>query len=80
METKGCFQFALSDSLGYLCYQVMCLWPLEISLLLQCGDRFQTSESDVYRRQNLTFKVHPRTVTGFFKLKKIYKKSEKNSG
>ena len=27
----------------------------------QCGDRFYTSDSDVYRRQVLTSKVNPRT-------------------
>ena len=27
----------------------------------QCGDRFYTSESDVYRRQILTYKDGPRT-------------------
>ena len=41
---------------------VMGLRPLEIFLLLQCGDRLQSSESDVYRRQILTTKVDPRTV------------------
>ena len=30
-------------------------------LLFQCGDRLQTSDSDVHRRQNLTSKVDPRT-------------------
>ena len=30
-------------------------------LLFQCGDRLWTSESDVYRRQILTFNVGPRT-------------------
>ena len=33
-----------------------------IFLLLQRGDRFYTSESDVYRRQILTYKVDPRAV------------------
>ena len=36
--------------------------PLEIFLLLQCGDKLQSSESDVYRRQILTTKVYPRAV------------------
>ena len=35
--------------------------PLEIFLLLQCGDRLYKSESDVYRRQILTYKDGPRT-------------------
>ena len=35
---------------------------LEIFLILQCGDRFYTAESDVYRRQILTSKVNPRAV------------------
>ena len=34
----------------------------EIFLLLQCGDRLESSESDVCRRQILTSKVDPRTV------------------
>ena len=40
----------------------MGLWPLEICLLLQCGDRLESSESDVYRRQILTTKVDPRAL------------------
>ena len=40
----------------------MGLRPLEIFLFLQCEDRLQSSESDVYRRQNLTSEVYPRTV------------------
>ena len=32
------------------------------TLTLQCGDRLESSESDVYRRQILTTKVDPRTV------------------
>ena len=40
----------------------MGLRPLEIFLLLQRGDRLQSSESDVYRRQILTTKVGPRAV------------------
>ena len=40
----------------------MGLRPLEIFLILQCGDRLQSSESDVYRRQILTTKVDPRAV------------------
>ena len=40
----------------------MGLRPLEICLLLQCGDRLRSSESDVYRRQILTTKVDPRAV------------------
>ena len=31
-------------------------------LLIQCADRLQSSESDVYRRQILTTKVDPRAV------------------
>ena len=42
------------------------LWALlrllRIFLLLQCGDRLYSSESDVYRRQFLTTKVDPRAV------------------
>ena len=40
----------------------MGLRPLEIRLLSQCGDRLESSESDVYRRQILTTKVDPRAV------------------
>ena len=40
----------------------MGLRPLEIFLPLQCGERLESSESDVYRRQILTTKVDPRTV------------------
>ena len=40
----------------------MGLRPSEIFLLLQCGDRLQSSESDVYRRQILTTKVDSRAV------------------
>ena len=47
------------------CVMVMGLRRIYIFLLLQCGDGlFYTSESDVYRRQILTNKVHPRTVRG----------------
>ena len=59
----------------------MGLRPLEIFLLLQHGDRLQTSESDVYRRQILTTKVDPRAVRvnyGLFKyisvLKGVYRR------
>ena len=41
---------------------VMSLLPVEIFLILECGDRLKTSESDVYRRQILTTKVDPRAV------------------
>ena len=40
----------------------MGLRPLEIFLFLQRGDRAQSSESDVYRRQILTTKVGARAV------------------
>ena len=36
--------------------------PLEIFLLLQCGDLLYTSESDVFRRQILTYKDSPRAA------------------
>ena len=49
-------------SLIHLNTYVMGLRPLEIFLLLQRGDRLQSSESDVYRRQILTTKVDPRAV------------------
>ena len=37
----------------------MGLRSLEIFKLLRCGDRLYTSETDVYRRQNLTYKDGP---------------------
>ena len=37
----------------------MGLRPLEIFSFFQCGDRLYTSESDVYRRQILTYKDVP---------------------
>ena len=40
----------------------MGLQPLDIYLLLQCMDRLQSSESDVYGRQIMTTNVDPRTV------------------
>ena len=40
----------------------MGLWSLEIFLLIQCGDRLQSVESDVCGRQILTTKVDPRAV------------------
>ena len=48
----------------FITYVIMVMGPrsLQICLLLQCGDRFQTSESDVYRRQILTSEVDPSTV------------------
>ena len=36
--------------------------PLEFFLILQREERLYTSESDVYRRQILTYKVDPRAV------------------
>ena len=39
----------------------MGLRSLEMLLFFQCGDRFYTSESDVYRRQILTYKDGPCT-------------------
>ena len=38
----------------------MSLRPLIICNFFQCGDRLYTSESDVYRRQILTYKDGPR--------------------
>ena len=35
---------------------------LQLFILLQCGDRLWSSESDVYRRQILTTKVDPRAL------------------
>ena len=55
------FSLALSVSFENLVY-VMGLRPLEIFLLLQCGDRLYSSESDVYRRQILSTKYDPRTI------------------
>ena len=44
----------LSDSFEYL-------RPLELFQFFQCGDCLYTSESDVYRRQIMTYKDGPRT-------------------
>ena len=41
---------------------VMGLRTLYIFLLLQCGERLQSSESDDFSRQNLTTEVDARTV------------------
>ena len=35
--------------------------PLFLFLFFECGDRFYTSESDVYRRKIVTYKDGPRT-------------------
>ena len=38
------------------------IWhPGSLKCFLLCGDRLYTSESDVYRRQILTYKDNPRT-------------------
>ena len=42
-------------------YQCYGLKAIKNVLIFQCGDRFLTSKSDVYRRQILTFNVAPRT-------------------
>ena len=48
---------AHSDSFGYLCYGSTAIRRIS---LFQCGDRLQTSEPDLNRRQILTYKVdHP---------------------
>ena len=39
---------------------LLLLQPLEIRSHFQCGDRLYTSESDVYRRQILTYTDGPR--------------------
>ena len=49
----------LAFSASYLCYGST---AIVFVLLFQCGDPPYTSESDVYRRQNVTFKVNSRTV------------------
>ena len=50
---------ALSDSFKYLCYESTAIRNI---LLSQCRGRLYTSESDVYRRQILTYKDGPRAV------------------
>ena len=52
------FQLAPSASFEYLCY--MSTTSIK-KILFQCGDRLYTSESDVYRRQILTYKDGTRT-------------------
>ena len=37
------------------------IWSPQTSQFFQCGDRLYSSESDVYRRQILTYKEGPRT-------------------
>ena len=51
--------WTLSASFEYPCYGSYAIIKM---LLFQCGGRLYTAESDVYRRQNLTFKVDPRAV------------------
>ena len=51
-------QLALSALFEYLCYAATAIINI---LLFQCGDRLYTSDSDVYRLQNLTSKVCRRT-------------------
>ena len=48
----------MSASFEYLCYGFTAIINI---LFFQCGDRFQKSESDVYRRQILTSESDPRT-------------------
>ena len=64
-ETNGFFSIGNHHKCLFLVHlntYVMGLRPLHIFLVLQCGDRLQTSESDVYKRQILTSKVDLRTV------------------
>ena len=48
---------ALSDSFEYICYGSTVIR----NILHRCGDRLYRSESDVYRRQILTYKDGPHT-------------------
>ena len=50
---------AVSDSFEYLCYGPTAITNI---LLPQCGNRLESSESDVYRRQILTTKLYPRAA------------------
>ena len=54
----------------------MGLRPLEIFLLLQCGDRLWWAESDVYRRQILTTKVDPRAVRVYIRFQTCFRSIE----
>ena len=49
---------------------------------LQSGDRFYTSESDVYRRQILTFKVDPRSgrVKVIFRIEYRFSDDRRSAG
>ena len=76
METKGIFQFwnhhrylslSLFDSFEYV-------WYGSTVNFFQCGDRLYASESDVYRRQVLTYKDGPRAV----RVKPTLAKAEQN--
>ena len=71
METKGFFQFkilikcmsllALSASFKYLCFESTAIINILIILMWGGGGgRQYTSESDVHRRQILTYKDGPR--------------------
>ena len=51
-------QLALFDSFEYICHLSTTIMNI---YFFQCGDRLYTSESDVYRRQILTYKDGPRT-------------------
>ena len=68
METKGFLQFEIFINVLVSFFRF--IWipvgygsirPLEIFQFFQCGDRVYTSESDVCRRQILTYKDGPRT-------------------
>ena len=54
---RNALVLALFDSFEYLIYGATVIINI---VLFQCGDRLCTSESDVYRRQILTYKVGPR--------------------
>ena len=60
METKGFFNLKSKPFPIHLNTYIMGLRPI-IFWFFQCGDRLYASESDVYRRQILTYKDAPRT-------------------
>ena len=55
----------------YICYGSTVIINV---YFFQCGDRFYTTEFDVYRRQNLTSKIVPRTenVESGFAFRRVF--------
>ena len=70
MEIKGFFQFEIIINVLVSSFCFTMLWVYghnKCFYFFQCGDRLHTSESDVYRRQILTYKDGPRTERVYFR-------------